>query len=219
RSFFYRFVTPILAKIPPRQRPKKDPYDTMSEAFTELVMTLGWISYADFDFTDENWAHRFVGQSHPDVLVFAEKRGWIRFLRRCHEDFGTSALALGGMPSALTSEYTAKALEGVWSPEKPLKLLGIVDWDPSGRIIAQAFQGQLRAFGVTHSSLELLVDSSLYTQAQLSSLAYPITNQPTKTKKWLHETGGINGQALGLASESASWDQLLRLVRQALPAL
>ena len=101
RTFWYRFVKPLMGRLPDDDRLATDPYLLMLTAFGQLVMDDGWIQYRDFDLTDENWAHRFVGTAKPHVLVFAEKRGWIRFLRRCHEDLGTSALALGGAPQRL----------------------------------------------------------------------------------------------------------------------
>jgi hypothetical protein len=217
RTFWYRWVKPVLGRIPDDERLKSDPYEMMLAAFAELVMERGEVAYADFDFTDENWAHRFIGQRHPEVVVFAEKRGWIRFLRRCHEDLGTSALALGGMPSALTSEYTLRALAEVVEEGTMLKLWGIVDWDPSGAIIAQAFAAQMRALGWDVVELDVLIGPQLYTPEELRMARVPLPRgQPTKTREWLDRTGGVGGEAFGLESESMPWDRLMRLIEQKL---
>src|SRR5206468_900685 len=108
RTFWYLWVKPVLAHIGKDADTKTDPYDIMITAFTELVQKARLFKYADFDFTDENWENRRIGTTRPDVLVFAEKAGWIRFLLELHEELGVSALALGGQPSVLTSEYTAR---------------------------------------------------------------------------------------------------------------
>lgn len=218
RTFWYRWVKPILARIPDDEHIKSDPYDLMLAAFSRLVMEDQVVSYSDFDFTDENWAHRFIGLTRPDVLVFAEKRGWIRFLRRLHEELGVSVLALGGAPSALTSEYTARALaEHVDFTTQKLTLLGIVDWDPSGAMIAQAFARQLETFGVQHQRLELLVHPQHYSarELELNRVDLP-KSQPTKTQRWFDDTGGVQRELFGLESESMNWNTLRQLIENIL---
>lgn len=108
RTFWYLWLKPVLAHIEDQADLKTDPYDLMVRAFAELVLDRKLFRYADFDFTDENWENRRIGKSRSEVLVFAEKTGWIRFLRELHEEFDVSILALGGAPSALTSEYTSR---------------------------------------------------------------------------------------------------------------
>ena len=213
RTFWYRFVKPVLSTLGPRHLGKSDPYDAMLSAFGWVISKQGWALYRDFDFTDENWAHRFLGSTRPEQLVFSEKRGWIRFLRRCHEDLGTSALALGGAPSALTSEYTAHALLERLAPGVAVSLLGIVDWDPSGALIASSFRRQLETSGLPVKSLELLVRPEYLTPRQLE-LA-PVTlprGQPTKTARWLESSGGLHGQPLGFESEAMPWHTLFELL-------
>lgn len=218
RTFWYRYAKPVLARIEDDERLKSDPYDLMLAAFVRLVMEDRRVDYADFDFTDENWAHRFLGSTRPDVLVFAEKRGWIRFLRRLHDELGVSVLALGGAPSALTSEYTAKALaEQLDLTTQPVTLLAIVDWDPSGAMIAQAFARHLQVFDVQLERLELLVHPRHVParELELNRVELP-KGQPTKTRRWFEETGGVQGELFGLESEALSWTQLRELVEREL---
>ena len=153
----------------------------------------------------------------PGVLVFSEKAGWIRFLRRCHEDLGTSALALGGQPSALTSEYTAAALREVVDPSAPLRLLGIVDWDPAGAIIAGALARHLGVFGFERVDLEIVVRPEHYTEEERSLYATGLGRaHPSKLRAWMEQGGGIDGEPLGLASESMPWSRLMGLIEGAL---
>ena len=163
---------------------------------------------ADFDFTDEGWEQRRLGTTRPDVLVFAEKTGWIRLLRRWHERWGVSILALGGFPSALTSEYTATHLAPLIG-EKTVQLIGIVDFDPSGSLIASSFRGQLEASGLKVSEPRLLIEPKHYKDEELRMFAYPLPqSQKTKLSNWLEETGGIKGEAMGLESESLPIERL-----------
>ena len=75
------------------------PYSTMLKAFTNMVMDLRLFRYADFDFTDENWENRRIGKAHLEVVGFAEKRGWIRFLRDIHDKFDLRADRAGFEPT------------------------------------------------------------------------------------------------------------------------
>jgi hypothetical protein len=133
RTFWYMWIKPVLSRLPEDSDLKSDPYAVMTSLFTEMVLDLKLFKYEDFDFADENWENRRIGTSLPEVVVFAEKGGWIRFLREIHQEMGVSVLTLGGFPSALTSEYTARDLEAVLGG-KPARLIGIVDYDPSGEI-------------------------------------------------------------------------------------
>ena len=180
-----------------------------------MVMDLHLFRYADFDFTDENWENRRIGNKHPEIIVFAEKNGWIRFLKEIYEEFGTTILTLGGAPSVLTSEYTATHIKQVISKDQPIKLIGIVDYDPAGAIIAKAFQNQLKAMGLQNSTLTTIINPERYTDKEIAVFQFPLSKrQKTKTKKWLKKTNGINGQSFGLESESMPIDRLRKLLQE-----
>lgn len=215
RTFWYRFIKPVLARIDDDDEAKKDPYDVMLRVFAELVMEHRLLSYGDFDFTDENWENRRVGEDRPELVVFAEKTGWVRWLREVHETFSCTTLALGGAPSALSSEYTLNALKAAkLNPEKhALRLIGLVDFDPSGDIIARSFQEQLANLGWPNTTLETLIEPSHYSADELEIFAFELPRrQKTKTEKWLEKTGGIGGRALGLEAESMPYQRALTLL-------
>ena len=215
RTFWYRFIKPVLAHIDDDDEAKTDPYDVMLRVFAELVLEHHLLSYGDFDFTDENWENRRIGERRPEVVVFAEKTGWVRWLREVHETFSTTTLALGGAPSALSSEYTLAALKAAkLTPEEhPLRLIGLVDYDPSGDIIARSFQDQLGHLGWPNTTLETLIDPSHYRADELEMFAFELPKrQKTKTEKWLEKTGGIGGRRLGLEAESMPYERVLALL-------
>lgn len=215
RTFWYRFIKPIVARLPSDQAPKQDPYDAMLAVFVELVMEHKLLKYKDFDFADENWENRRIGTSRPHVLVFAEKRGWVRFLRDLHAEWGVSTLALGGAPSALTSEYTADHIRAVLPTRQPLVLLGLVDFDPAGAVIAAAFQRQIVAQGLDVSTLHTPIHPRHYSAEELELFSYPLPrSQPTLTRRWLDQTGGVLGQPRGLELESLPRARLLSLLSE-----
>lgn len=217
RTFWYRWVKPAIAKVPKKYIGKSDLYDTMSQLFVEMVLELKLFHYEDFDFTDENWENRRIGKDKPELLVFAEKRGWIRMLQEYHQEYGVSVLALGGFPSALTSEYTARDITKATGGKKPVRLVGIVDYDPSGALIAQSFREQLERVGLEISGITTIIEPKHYTERELKLFRYPLPRkQKAKTDKWMLETGGILGGRFGLESESMPFARLNQLVDQAI---
>ena len=217
RTFWYLWVKPVMSHIQSDYKPKTDPYHTMLSAFTKMVMDLRLFNYSDFGFTDENWENRRIGKNNPEIIVFSEKRGWFRFLREIHSEFDVSVLALGGTPSALTSEYTAthikKVLSSSKNPNQRILLIGIVDYDPSGYIISHSFQKQLSVFGLNHSDLITIVKPKHYTQEKIEMFKFQLPKrQKTKTKKWMIKTNGINGELYGLESESMPKSLIKKLI-------
>jgi hypothetical protein len=214
RTFWYRFVKPVLAHIHDDDKAKKDPYDVMLKIFVELVLEHHLLSYSDFDFTDGNWENRRIGTLRPEVIVFAEKTGWVRWLRQVHETFSVTTLALGGAPSALSSEYTLASLKTAGlDSESKIRLIGLVDFDPSGDIIARSFQRQLARLGWHNSSLETLIKPSDYSDEELEMFAFELpSGQKTKTQNWLERTGGVRGKAMGLEAESMPYEKVLTLL-------
>ena len=62
---------------------------------------------------------------------------------------------------------TAQHIRQAAGPDKPVRLLGIVDFDPAGDIIAESFRAQLEASGLQVASLQTLIHPSRYSAAEL----------------------------------------------------
>lgn len=220
RTFWYIWVKPVLAHIPDDDKSKTDPYNVMIKLFAEMVLDLKLFRYSDFDFSDENWENRRIATSKLNVLVFAEKSGWMRFLKQVHNDFGVSVIALGGMPSALTSEYTARDINAKLTKPEAAHLIGIVDYDPAGDIIANSFKEQLQSVGLPVASLTTLIHPSHYNKEELTLFKYSLPNKDkTKLNQWLAKTGGISGKAFGLESESMHPKKVYTLLQDSLSAI
>ena len=216
RTFWYLWVKPVLSHFSSAHKAKTDPYDVLTQIFSQLVLDHKLFNYSDFDFTDERWENRRIGTTRPEVLVFAEKTGAIRFLRELHEQLGVSILALGGQPGALSSEYTARDIIAALTGQTKIRLIGIVDYDPSGDIIAQAFKSHLAAVGLTNISMTTdLIHPKNYSLEEIEMFRFPIPKgkgESTKLVKWLEKTGGINGEAYGLEAESMPRERLRALI-------
>jgi hypothetical protein len=198
-------------------RLRTDPYDVLTSAFSDLVLERKLFRYADFDFSDEHWENRRIGTRHPHILVFSEKTGWFRFLRELHEDQGVSVLALGGAPSALTSEYTAAQLLAALPRQRTVHLIGIVDYDPFGDVIAEAFRNQLAQSGLRRLTLQTLVSPEPYSASELAVMRYPLSKRyRTLLSRWMAKTGGIHGEPFGLESESMPLERVTPLVKAAI---
>ena len=204
RSSWYRYAKSILARIPDDDELSNDPYDTLGRMLSELVLERKFFTYADLGIVDENWENRRIGTTRPGVVVFAEKTGWVRWLRQVHTRWGVTTLALGGAPSAITSAYTVEHLLQVLPDPPPrVRLIGVVDYDPSGRAIAEAFQRQLAQAGLPDTDLATVIHPRHYTDDELELFAYPLsTRQKTLNARWLEKTGGVGGETLGLEAES-----------------
>jgi len=83
RTFYYRWLKPIVARLPAASVGRGRAYDLLVDELADLVQA-GRVSYGAFGFADEHWENRRIGVGRPHVLVFAEKSGWIRLLRRIH---------------------------------------------------------------------------------------------------------------------------------------
>lgn len=219
RSFWYRFLKPILSSTLEDERYGQHPYDVLTYELARMVMDHRLFRYAEFDFTDENWEHRRIGPQHPHVIVYAEKVGWIRFLRRAHETLGVTTLAHGGMPSALSSEYTIDHVrEHVRAGARrlaPLHLIGVVDWDPWGASCARAFERQLRAFGALVASHRWVIEPKHYTVEERRTFRVSLPRSHKKqVRDWMAQTGGVDGGRWGLEAESMSWGKAWDITRR-----
>ncbi len=203
RSFWYRYVKPVLARVPANQRRRERADLAVSKTLTSLIRYRGLMSYAGFGFTDENWRNRVIGVERPQVLVFTEKTAHLRLLLRLNKRFGVSVLTLGGFPSACTSEFTATQLNEALArsasgSDTPVHLIAIVDHDPAGALVARTFVEQLARFGCKPASMRTVVTPDLLDAEALEHHRIAQKND-ARTATWLAETGGIDGKADGFS--------------------
>ena len=219
RTFWY-ILKPTLAKAIKLDSEKN--YDQMLHAFQRLIVRYGMLKFRDFSFSDEGQRFYVPGPERINVLLVAEKKGHFRRLQALQEEFGTTIIALGGMPSLLNSEYFADHL----SPQlkgAPLHVISLVDYNPAGALILRSFLAQLQHEGLpVPDSIQHLVVPDNFSADDLKAIAEPIPMgskaDRTKARRWIEAGGGIDGKPLGIESDALVLytDRLKALITQAL---
>ena len=125
--------------------------------------------------------------------------------------------ALGGQPSALSTEYLiselAQATEHLLRAlsvakvalEEQFLLVSLVDYDPSGWLIMKAFRHQLEALGVPRTRLLNLVLPRLLSREEVELAKFPLPRTKRMKKiveRWMRETGGIEGKMFGFEADA-----------------
>lgn len=205
RGYWYE-LKPALFRAAFLQRTRLD-NDRMWALFQELVGTLvgadRLFTFQELGFTDARPDLRCIGSRRPDILLVAEKASLKRYVHMAQAEFGCSTLIVGGLPSLLSSEYCARALQQAGVQE--VTPLAFMDYDPSGYIAARSLVSHLRRFGLGCSEPRFVVTPQCFSQTELEEYSLPI---PAKTphirgklKVWMGETGGINGLPRGIAAD------------------
>ncbi len=235
RTFWYSHIKPTLARADALSE-ESDQYDELVQQLVTLVRDERLMNYADIGFRDDNEAVRHAGDANPNVVVFAEKEGQAAFLKEIANRYGVSTLALGGQPSALTSEYFVRDLKekGV-DLRRSFYLYGITDYDTSGAIIRDAFVKNLHAFDIKNIKTLDLVHPDMFTPDEIRFSRFPIPDDKGNAKKntdWLreiHKRGYINQKELeeddagnkrkiyGIESEALSAKRLADKLAEVLP--
>lgn len=205
RTFWY-YLKPMLSRLGVLN---PDPeYEIMLSVFNDCVGKRRLFRYHDFGFVDERRGWRQLGTSYPHIIMIAEKHGHYPLLQQLQAEFGFSIIALGGQPSLLTGEYFCAELAEVVDLDKtPLRFIAMVDYDPAGHIILDAFTGFMQHFGMRHHTCGRVVEPDRFAPEDLANAAYAVPmNTPgdrTKTRNWIRKFhGGIDGKPLGIECEA-----------------
>ena len=126
--------------------------------------------------------------------------------------YGVTVMALGGQPSVLTTEYFVDAMkEAHINLQRSFYLFSIVDYDPSGWIIQQAFLNNLAFYGVKNVRLAELVNPDQLTGEEIifSRYAIPAGNDMTlKNETWLRQVHARKSKNQNLLEEHDNADGL-----------
>ena len=190
RTYWYMYVKPTLARAGALAE-ETDQYKQLSEHLAGLVRIYQVMKYKDIGFRDENEANRKVGL-FANVIVFAEKVGHFAYLSELFEQYHVSVIALGGQPSVLNIEYFVDAIKAAKiNLRRSFYLFGIVDFDPSGWIIRDAFVNNLRHYGIKNvQTFELVHPDMLKTPEEVIAARYPVKagkEMEEKNRRWYEE--------------------------------
>lgn len=207
RTFWY-LLKPTLAKVVTIQGQKQ--YAIMLDVFQRMAVRHKLFKFRDFDFTDEGQQFYQLGDRHPQIILVSEKTGHYKRLQALQQEFGFTLIALGGMPSILTTEYFTVGLSKALRASKArggVHILSITDYNPSGAIILKAFTTQLAHEGIKHlTSVQNLLLPSHFSPDELQAVTEPLPLKTkadqTKAERWLAAGGGVDGKPLGIESEA-----------------
>ena len=189
RTFWYMYIKPTLSRAAALTH-ETDQYAQMIDNIVYMVKDIQVMKYEDIGFRDEGRAHRKVG-ANANIILFSEKLGHQDFLSDIANKYNVSILALGGQPSVLTSEYFVDTVRnrGV-NLQRSFYLFSIVDYDPSGWIIKNAFINNLKFYGITHTRVIDLIHPDMLTPEEIKLARYRIPESEAmhvKNKDWLKE--------------------------------
>lgn len=216
RTIGYRYVLPVWSRLDHVRAEVW--YTRLVRAMRRLVTDWGELGYRDLGISDENWETRRIGTTRPEVIAFGEDLDLFRVFKRAHEALGITAVAFGRGINVVTVEYTAAhvlaRLRELGRPPR-VRLLAFTDWDPSGYDNAHVFQRRLADFGVTATSLELMVRPDALPPELLRQAKIPMRRRgamKVALDRWVHETGGIDGEPYKLESGALGDRRLYELL-------
>jgi len=207
RTYWYMYVKSTLARAGALSA-ATDQYKKLTENIADMVRVFRLITYKDIGFRDENEANMKVGVN-ANFIPFAEKLGHFGYLTELQRQHNVSVIALGGQPSVMNVEYFVDDLKKVKSgqvlADRPMMLrlpapaakinlrrsfylYSIVDYDPSGWIIRDAFIKNLNHYKIKNTKVHDLINPDMLSVEQIMLARYPIragADMEAKNKKWL----------------------------------
>ena len=207
RTYWYMYIKPTLARSDSLSA-ETDQYKQLTENIVAMVKDFTLMSYKDIGFRDENAANKRIGVN-TNIIPFSEKLGHFNYLADLNKQYNVSAIALGGQPSVMNIEYFVDDLKKAKSPElvdrpkvfampeaagakfnlkRSFYLYSIVDYDPSGWIIRDAFLDNLRHYKIKNTKVYDLINPDMLTPEEIMLARYPIragADMEAKNKKWL----------------------------------
>jgi hypothetical protein len=210
RTFWYMYIKPTLSRAGALAT-EADQYAQLSDQIVAMVKEHQLLRYKDIGFRDENKNNWRLG-ANANVILFAEKVGHMELLFDLQAKYGVTVMALGGQPSVLTTEYFVDAMkEAHINLQRSFYLFSIVDYDPSGWIIQQAFLNNLAFYGVKNVRLAELVNPDQLTGEEIifSRYAIPAGNDMTlKNETWLRQVHARKFKNQNLLEEHDNADGL-----------
>ncbi|MBA7491358.1 hypothetical protein ES702_01903 [subsurface metagenome] len=184
-----------------------DQYAQMVDQIVSMVKRLKVMKYKDIGFRDDNQANRRAG-ANANIVLFSEKLGHQDFLSDIADKYNVSIIALGGQPSVLNTEYFVDTIKKTGADiRRSFYLFSIVDYDPSGWIIRDAFLNNLHFYGIKNTRVIDLIHPDMLTPEEIKFSRYRIRapkSMKVKNENWLrqvHERDYINQKFL----EKETW--------------
>ncbi len=173
-----------------------------------VMVKAGLFKYRDFGFDDDDKGNRWHAKKHPNIILFAEKTSYTDLMQEVNRDFDITTVATGGQSSYLSIEYLVDELrERQVDLSEEFVIFSIVDFDPSGDIIATNFIENLmdngikniRTFPGTFYKLfkrkDIVLPEHMTEEQRNKVYRLPLNVRKSGlAAKWAARTGGINGK-------------------------
>jgi len=189
RTFWYMYIKPTLSRAEALTQ-ETDQYAQLIDNIVFMVKEIEVMEYKDIGFRDDNQANRKIG-ANANIILFSEKLGHQEFLSEIADKYNISILALGGQPSVLNAEYFVDTLKQARiGLQRSFYLFSIVDYDPSGWIIRDAFINNLKFYGIPNTRVIDLIHPDMLTPEEVKLARYRIKEPEemrVKNKNWLKE--------------------------------
>ena len=189
RTFWYMYIKPTLSRAEALAQ-ETDQYAQLIDNIVFMVKEIEVMEYKDIGFRDDNQANRKIG-ANANIILFSEKLGHQEFLSEIADKYNISILALGGQPSVLNAEYFVDTLKQARiGLQRSFYLFSIVDYDPSGWIIRDAFINNLKFYGIPNTRVIDLIHPDMLTPEEVKLARYRIKEPEemrVKNKNWLKE--------------------------------
>lgn len=189
RTFWYMYIKPTLSRAGALAK-ETDQYAQLIDNIVFMVKEIEVMEYKDIGFRDDNQANRKIG-ANANIILFSEKLGHQAFLSDIADKYNVSILALGGQPSVLNVEYFVDTLkEAKINLQRSFYLFSIVDYDPSGWIIRDAFMNNLKFYGIPNTRVIDLIHPDMLTPEEIKFARYRIPETEgmrVKNLNWLKE--------------------------------
>ena len=207
RTYWYMYIKSTLARAGALSA-ETDQYKQLTENIVAMVKDFTLMTYKSIGFRDENAANKRIG-INANIIPFSEKLGHFNYLTELNKQYNVSAIALGGQPSVMNIEYFVDDIKKAKSapqladrpkifamPEAGAKfnlkrsfyLYSIVDFDPSGWIIRDAFINNLAHYKIKNVKVHDLINPDMLTPEEIMLARYPVragADMEAKNKKWL----------------------------------
>ena len=195
RTFWYMYIKPTLSRAGALAH-ETDQYAQLVDTIVFMVKDWRLMEYKDIGFRDDKKSNRKVGYN-ANIILFSEKTGHQDYLEEIYEQYQVSILALGGQPSVLNVEYFVDELKKQKIDiRRSFYLFSIVDYDPSGWIIRDAFIDDLHHYGIKNTQVIDIIHPDALSPDEVKLSRYRISTEgmAAKNQAWLKEVHKRNYQ-------------------------
>jgi hypothetical protein len=224
RSFWY-YIKDTMDRVGAN---KKGDAGTIVLNMFVVMVKAGLFKYRDFGFDDDDKGNRRLGGKYARIILFAENTSYTDLLQKVNRDFDITTISVSGPVSSLSIEYFVEELSGQGVDlTKEFIIFSLVDFDPTGDIIATNFTDNLEDNGIKTIKIfagqfykyfkrnDIIIPANMTPDQRRRVYKLPLSVRKSgQAAKWAERTGGIDGRKnidFGIETMVMSKAQILEL--------